>query len=108
MKVINSLGKATCFQKIKQQKDKEFEKTTDESETGFNLDKHIFYAYIYNAGNYIIKWLFDSLVSEKMLECWSWKTRSGHGKGHRKSWNFKIFNECKPCCTNHPTMQFEP
>ena len=60
VKVINSLGKATCFQKIKQQKDKEFEKITDESETGFNWDKHIFYAYIYNAGNYVIKWLFDT------------------------------------------------
>jgi len=28
---------------------------------------------------------------------WSWKTQKSHGKGHRKSWNFKSFKEYEPC-----------
>ena len=48
MKVIESHGQVICFWKIKRQKDKKFEKITDELKTGFNFsrnkNKHIFYA----------------------------------------------------------------
>ena len=46
--VMESHGKAICFQKIKRQKDKKFEKITDKSKTGFkfsrNKNKYIFHA----------------------------------------------------------------
>ena len=38
------------------------------------------------------------LLSEQMLKFWSWKTCKGRGKGHGKSWNFKIVKEYEPCC----------
>ena len=45
---MKSHENAICFQKIKRQREKKFEKITDESETGFNLsrnkDKHVFFA----------------------------------------------------------------
>ena len=45
---MESHGKAICFQKIKRQKDKKFEKITDKSKTGFkfsrNKNKYIFHA----------------------------------------------------------------
>ena len=41
MKVMESHGKAICFhQKIKREKDKKFERITDESGTGFNFDRN--------------------------------------------------------------------
>ena len=49
VKVMKSHENAICFQKIKRQREKKFEKITDESETGFNLsknkDKQVFCAF---------------------------------------------------------------
>ena len=61
LKVMESHGKAICSRKVKRQKDKNFEKITDESKAGCNFsrskNKHAFYAFC-NTGKYVIKWLF--------------------------------------------------
>ena len=58
LKVMESHGKAICSRKIKRQKDNNFEKTTDESKTGFKFcrskNKRVFHAFC-NAGKYVIK-----------------------------------------------------
>ena len=97
VKVMESHGKTICFWKIKRQKEnKKFEKITDELKTGFNFsrnkNKHVMH---FNAGKcyYMIVLI---LLSEQMRKLWSWKTWKSHGKGHGKSWIFKVVKEYKP------------
>ena len=54
--LLESHGKAICLQKIKRQKDKKFEKITDESKTSFNFSKNKTSTYFMhcNAGKYVI------------------------------------------------------
>ena len=71
------------------QKDRKFEKITDELETGFNFsrnkDRHIFLC-ITMLENMLLKDCFDATVRTKCLN-----TGKGHWKGCGKSWDFKIF-----------------
>ena len=97
MKVMESHGKAICLQKIERQKDKKFEKVTDESKAGFNCSRNKTSTYFMHVmlKNILLK-IVLILPSKQMLKLWSWKTRKGHGEGHEKPWNLKIVKEYEP------------
>ena len=64
-----------------------------------------------DAGKYVIQWLlwYYSVRTNAVTLICSWKTRKGHGKGHGKSWNFKIINykEYEPFNLIHWEMKFK-